>query len=170
MSDNLVCLLNKLSYQIVFGAFEEDKSFNPLMQDEKYFWKCVKKVRQKGCDVLLGKTPETKLHDPCLTDYGGNWSPIALISDYGKELMIQESDNNYELLFDSLKCLEEKDYSCLNELLKFLLILKESFFGSENSKQVNFILSKFMVFANKAYELIKIIYFRKQFLLVILGF
>lgn len=130
-SENLIFLLNKLSYHIVARALIQEENDNQNAKDEKFFKMCVNKIRQKGCDVLLGKSIVAPLPDPCVTNYGGNWSPFVLLSDYGKELEFKGGSKLNSILSSSVKCLEEKEYNYANELLKFLLMIKGPFFDPQ---------------------------------------
>ncbi|KAK6644895.1 hypothetical protein RUM43_001171 [Polyplax serrata] len=144
MMDNLICLLNKLSYQIVYNALNFEKNYNSNPKDEKYFKQCIRKVRQKGCDVLLKKSMVPSIPDPCITDYGGNWSPVTLLFDHGKDLEAVGATKLNDTLLTSMKCLQENEYDCVNDLLKFLLMMKNPIHDSTSQANLSLCESEFL--------------------------
>lgn len=124
MEENLIHLISKLSIEIVEHELldhednKEEKKKDPSIK--RYF----SKVCQKGFDVLLGKSSITSNADPCQTDYGGNWSPSTLVLDYGVELLRRGALKSNEDLIANMSVLQEKPYNNLDDLLKFMLLMK----------------------------------------------
>lgn len=126
MDSNLVDLFTNLSQEILKNELDVGNDEFERKKKNGVFNKYIGKLRQKCFDVVFRNQPEVDYSDPCKTPYGADWSPSILLLDYGGELAKYGLEQTNTLLYSCIKKLEDKGAAHINELFKFIFILRDS--------------------------------------------